>query len=83
VETIAPQRDRAILTTGRLSSVVDVCRQKMWRKMCVTVTDTWDFAFHRGGYPVCRGHTRKCEVFAQIISEPTEHCSGLTGFEPA
>ena len=25
----------AILTTGRLSSVVVVCRQKMWRKVCV------------------------------------------------
>ena len=28
----------AILTTGQLWTVVVVCRQKMWRKVCVTAT---------------------------------------------
>jgi hypothetical protein len=39
LETIAPQRDPAILATGHLRTVVVVCRQKMWRKVCVMATN--------------------------------------------
>jgi hypothetical protein len=37
LETIAPQRDPAILTTGRLWSLVVGCRQTMCRKVCLMV----------------------------------------------